>query len=150
MPGYKNADGTINNSYVVETVNCAMLKNSKKQTDSWEFMKWWTNNDTQLSYANTVESVMGTSARYATANPEVMKQLPWSNDELNQLLTQMDHTVGIPAVPGNYMMTRMVLYAFNDVVAKQANPRETLYLNIRTIDKELTNKRKEFNLSTSE
>jgi hypothetical protein len=113
-------------------------------------MKWWTGKDTQLSYANTVESVMGKSARYATANPEVMKQLPWSNSELEQLLAQMEHTVGIPAVPGNYMFTRMVLYSFNDVVTKNANPRETLYLNLRTIDKELTSKRKEFNLTTAE
>jgi hypothetical protein len=106
--------------------------------------------DTQLQYANTVESVMGTSARYATANPEVMKQLPWSNAELSQLLSQMEKTIGIPAVPGNYMMTRMVEFAFNNVTTEFANPREELYLNIKAIDKELTNKRKEFNLPTTE
>lgn len=150
IPGHENEDGTINNSYVVETVNSAVLKNSKKQQDSWDFTKWWMSEDVQLQYANTVESVMGTSARYSTANPEVMKQLPWSNQELEQLLAQMDHTVGIPAVPGSYMMTRMALYAFNTVLAERANPRETLYLNIKAIDKELTNKRKEFNLSTTE
>jgi hypothetical protein len=35
---------------------------------------------------------------------------------------------GIPAVPGYYMTTRMIQYAFNDVVADMSNPRETLYL----------------------
>lgn len=150
IPGYEKEDGTIDNSYVIETVNSAMMKNTTKQEKSWEFLQWWMSPETQLSYANTVESVMGTSARYSTANPEVMKQLPWSNSELKQLLGQMEHTVGIPAVPGNYMFTRMVLYAFNKVVAEQANPRETLYLNLKTIDKELTFKRREFNLSTQE
>lgn len=149
IPGHEKEDGTIDNSYVIETVNCAMMKNTTKQDESWDFIKWWMSADTQLSYANTVESVMGTSARYSTANPEVMKQLPWSNSELEQLLGQMEHTIGIPAVPGNYMFSRMVLYSFNKVVAEQANPRETLYLNLKTIDKELTFKRKEFNLSTA-
>lgn len=150
IPGCADEAGIINNTYVIETVNCAMMKNTTKQDDSWEFIKWWMSADTQLSYANTVEAVMGTSARYSTANPKVMKQLPWSNAELDQLLGQMDHTVGIPAVPGNYMFTRMVLYAFDNVVAEQANPRETLYLNLKTIDKELTYKRNEFNLSILE
>lgn len=146
IPGYENGDGTINDSYVIETVNSAMLNTSKKKEQTWDFIKWWNGTDTQLQYANTVESVMGTSARYPAADPEVIKRLPWSNSELEEILVQFEDTVGIPAVPGNYMLTRMVLYSFNNVVAEGANPRETLYLNLKTIDKELTNKRREFHL----
>ena len=90
---------------------------------------------------------MGTSARYSAADPEVLKQLPWSNAELQSLLGQFEHTVGLPAVPGNYMTTRMVQYAFNDVVSDHANPRETLYLNIKDINEELDRKREELHLS---
>lgn len=148
IPGYEGDDGQRDNTYVIETVNSAMLESSKNKENAWTFMKWWSDEKVQLQYANTVESVMGSSARYATANPKVMEQLPWSNDELEQLLAQMEQTVGIPAVPGSYMTNRMVLYAFNTVIAENANPREALYLNIKAIDKELTNKRREFQLST--
>ncbi|BCJ99853.1 extracellular solute-binding protein [Anaerocolumna chitinilytica] len=147
LPGVKGEDGAVNDSYVIETVNSAILNTSKKKEAAWKFVKWWNNTETQLQYANTVESVMGTSARYPAADPEVIKRLPWSNAELTQILSQMQSTVGIPAVPGNYMLTRMVLYSFNNVVAEGANPRETLYLNLKTIDKEITNKRREFHLS---
>ncbi len=147
LPGVKGEDGNMNDSYVIETVNSAILNTSKKKEAAWKFVKWWNNTETQLQYANTVESVMGTSARYPAADPEVIKRLPWSNAELTQILSQMQSTVGIPAVPGNYMLTRMVLYSFNNVVAEGANPRETLYLNLKTIDKEITNKRREFHLS---
>lgn len=147
LPGVKGEDGNINDSYVIETVNSAILNTSKKKKAAWKFVKWWNDTETQLQYANTVESVMGTSARYPAADPEVIKRLPWSNAELTQILSQMQSTVGIPAVPGNYMLTRMVLYSFNNVVAEGANPRETLYLNLKTIDKEFTNKRREFHLS---
>lgn len=150
IPGVEREDGRIDNTYVIETVNCAMLQKSENYEDSWEFIRWWTSADTQLTYANTVESVMGTSARYAAANPVVMKQLPWSNEELDQLLSQLEHTVGIPAVPGNYMIPRVVDMTFNTVLAEKLNPRESLYLNLQAIDKEITNKRKEFGLPTME
>lgn len=93
---------------------------------------------------------MGTSARYAAADPEVLRQLPWSNAELESLLGQLENTTGLPAVPGNYMTTRMVQYAFNDVVSDHANPRETLYLNIKDINEELDRKREELHLSRQE
>lgn len=150
IPGTLKEDGTIDNTYVADTVQSTILKSSKNQEESWDFIKWWTSTKIQLNYANTVESVMGTAARYAAADPEVLKQLPWSNTEMLQLTKQLEATVGIPAIPGHYMTTRMVQYAFDKVVAELANPRETLYMNVKAIDKELAKKREEFHLTTSE
>lgn len=147
LPGVMGEDGTINNSYAVDTVQSVIMESSEKREASWKFLKWWTDTESQLQYANTLESVMGTAARYPAADPGVLQRLPWSNTELSQLLNQMEDTVGIPAVPGHYMTTRMIQYSFNDVVANLANPRETLYLNVKSINKELTKKRMEFNLS---
>ncbi len=148
IPGYEK-DGNINKSGIVETVQSVIMKGRGKTEASWEFLKWWNDTQTQLSYANTLESVMGTAARYPAADPEVLKQLPWSNSELKKILEQMNDAVGIPAVPGYYMTTRMIQYAFNDVVADMSNPRETLYLNIKDIDTELEKKREEFGLKSS-
>ena len=72
----------------------------------------------------------GTAARYSAADPEVLRQLPWSNAELSALLDQFEATVGIEAVPGNCMTTRMVQYAFNDVVAKNAKKAQSLSICI--------------------
>lgn len=147
VPGREQEDGTINNTFVVDTVQSVIMKASSHVDESWEFLKWWTGTDAQLDFANSLEALMGTSARYAAADPEVLRQLPWSNAELTSLLGQFENTYGIPAVPGNYMTTRMVQYAFNDVVSDHANPRETLYLNIKDINEELDRKRRELHLS---
>ncbi|MDE7297233.1 MAG: extracellular solute-binding protein [Lachnospiraceae bacterium] len=147
MIGTEKEDGTIDHSFVVDTVSSVIMAQSKKQAAAWEFVKWWTGTEAQLSFANSLEALMGTAARYSAADPEVLRQLPWSNAELSSLLAQFEATIGIEAVPGNYMTTRMVQYAFNDVVAKNANPRETLYLNIKSINEELTRKRQELHLS---
>ena len=145
--GTEKEDGTVDQKFIVDTVQATIMAQSEKQDAAWEFLKWWTGTDAQLDFANSLEALMGTSARYAAADPEVLKQLPWSNTELDALLKQFENTVGIPAVPGNYMTTRMVQYSFNDVVSENANPRESLYLNIKDINQELTRKREELHLS---
>ncbi len=148
MPGTLQEDGTIDSTFVVDTTQSVIMSATSSVEESWEFLKWWSSTETQLEFANSLEALMGTSARYAAADPEVLKQLPWSNKELESLLGQFEDTAGIPAVPGNYMTTRMVQYAFNDVVAEHANPRETLYLNIKDINEELMRKRRELHLTT--
>lgn len=150
IPGVEGEDGEIDRAFAVDTVQSVIMAKTKDSDASWEFLKWWTATDTQLQFANSLEALMGTSARYAAADPEVLKQLPWSNAELESLLVQFEEAVGIQAVPGNYMTTRMVQYSFNDVVSEHANPRETLYLNIKDIDQELTRKRSELHLSVTE
>ncbi len=150
MPGVEGADGVINNTFVVDTTQSVIMAATDHVEESWEFLRWWTGTDAQLEFANSLEALMGTSARYAAADPEVLRQLPWSNTELASLLGQFENTSGIPAVPGNYMTTRMVQYAFNDVVSDHANPRETLYLNIKDINQELDRKRRELHLSTAD
>lgn len=150
IPGQEQEDGSIDRTFVADTVQSVIMAKNRDLDASWKFLKWWTGTETQLQFANSLEALMGTSARYAAADPEVLKQLPWSNQELNSLLEQYEQTKGIPAVPGNYMTTRMVQYSFNDVVSDNANPRETLYLNIKDINQEISRKREELHLSVLE
>ncbi len=150
FPGSVKEDGTIDNTYVCDTVQTVIMNGAKNKDAAWEFVKWWNETDQQTSYATTLEAIMGAAARYPAADPNVIRNLPWSNSESAQLLSQYGSLTSMPAIPGYYMNTRMISYAFEDVVADLANPRETLYLNIRDIDKELTKKREEFGLSTKE
>lgn len=148
FPGTEMADGSIDNTYVCDTVQTVIMNGAKDKDAAWEFVKWWNDTPQQTSYATTLEAIMGAAARYPAADPNVIRNLPWSNAESAQLLAQYEHLTSMPAVPGYYMNTRMISYAFEDVVADLANPRETLYLNIRDIDRELTKKREEFGLNT--
>lgn len=148
FPGTADGAGGLDRTYVCDTVQTVIMKGADDLDAAWKFVRWWNSTPSQLAYANTLESIMGAAARYPAADPEVIRQLPWSNRELEELLTQYRSLTGMPAVPGYYMNTRMVSYAFEDVVADLSSPRETLYLNIRDIDRELTKKRTEFGLTT--
>ena len=149
FPGSVKEDGTLDNTYVADTVQTVIMNGADDKDAAWEFVKWWNDTAQQTSYGTTLEAIMGAAARYPAADPNVIRNLPWSNAESKQLLAQYDMLTSMPAVPGYYMNTRMISYAFEDVVADLANPRETLYLNIRDINKELTKKREEFGLNTA-
>ncbi len=148
VPGIRQDDGTINNTVVATTPqNSAIMISSKNKKAGWDFIKWWLDTETQVRYANTLEDVMGIAARYASANIDVVRQLHWTTKQSRQLVEQFASTQGVPDVPGAYMTSRMIDYAFKAVVTSGDNPREQLYLKVKEINKELTKKRKEFNLS---
>ena len=149
MPGVLKEDGTVDNTVVCTTIQSIMLNTAEERgrlDEAWSFLKWWVDTETQLEYANSIEAILGSSARYATANKEVLERLPWATKDLEKILEQFEHTKGIPPVPGHYMTSRMLEYTFDNVVTNGANPRETLYLKIKEINAELTKKRKEFRI----
>ena len=61
--------------------------------DSWEFMKWWAQPDTQVNFGREIEALLGSSARYATANKDAFVQLSWSADDIEVLDAQWEQTV---------------------------------------------------------
>ncbi|MCD8048535.1 MAG: extracellular solute-binding protein [Clostridia bacterium] len=148
MPGYEDPEtGEVDHSSVSTSTHTMIMQSSDQIDEAWNFLKWWLSDDVQLQYGNTIEAQLGGGARYATANTAVLKQLPWSTDQANVLVEQFENTVGVPDVPGYYMTSREVTYAFDDVVTDGQNPREALYLNVKEINDELTIKREEFHLS---
>ncbi len=148
LPGYKDpVTGEVNNVAISASSHTVIMESSKRKEDSWEFMKWWLDENTQVQYGNTLEAILGSGARYATANTKVLTQLPWATTQSDVILEQFDNTIGVPDVPGYYMTGRETDYAFKGVVTDGQNPREALYLNVKEINDELTNKREEFHLT---
>jgi ABC-type glycerol-3-phosphate transport system substrate-binding protein len=151
IPGVVGREG-INNTTVATTNYTAILDSCADKDAAWEFLKWWLSTETQRDYALQLEAVLGAAGRYATANREVLVQLPWSPDAADALLAQFEHTTGVPEIPGGYMTARMVDYAFRSVVTGSSamRPRQALYMNLLAIDKELSKKREEFHLRIQE
>ncbi len=151
IPGVLRPDGTVDNTVACTTTQCVMLQTAQEKgvmEDAWTFMRWWMSTEVQTEFATSIEAILGASARYPTANRDVLVKLPWSTADAETLLEQFENTRGLPPLPGHYMTSRMIDYTFKAVVASGANARETLYLKIKEINLELTKKRKEFGLST--
>lgn len=152
MPGTvrTNEDGT---TYVDHSVHsqgacCMMIATDSEKTkqNAWSFMKWWTSTESQVRFGREIEAVLGSSARYATANLAAIEQLAWSEDQLAVIREQMTWAVGFREVAGGYYTTRHMTNAVRKVTNDKTDPRETLLDYSRTINEEIDKKRLEFGL----
>lgn len=146
MPGTEQVNGTIDRSGAASGTAIMMMAQAKNPEGGWNFMKWWTSEDTQVEYAREIEAILGAAARHPTANIKAFERLAWTVEELNILTTQWNVTVGVPEVAGGYYTGRNLENAFRYVVNNNVNPRDTLEDYILIINSEITRKRKEFGL----
>jgi len=146
VPGTKQADGQVTHEVASSTSAVLMLENARDKEAAWEFMKWWTEKQTQIDYGREMEGLMGAAARYPTANIEALEQLPWPVKDYRNLEAQWQWVQGIPQIPGGYFTGRHLDNAFRRVVNAAQNPREALSDYIVYINDEITIKRQEFDL----
>ena len=150
IPGTEQEDGTIDRSCSSWGYSAMILKDKERSDEMtqkcWEFMKWWADSETQTRYGRELEAVMGSSARYQTANLISFEELPWSADQMAILKEQWAWTEQIPEVPGGYFVTRHITNAARKVYNESQDPRETLLDYVDTINDEIEKKRIEFGL----
>lgn len=156
IPGTRRPDGTIDRSVPVGPsptsagqTGTIILSASKQVEAAWEFVKWWSSTDVQVAFGRQIESLLGPAGRYATANIEAMRRLPWSVEEYSKLRAQWEWVRGVPEVPGGYMIGRYLDNAFRRVVYHAEPVRDTLIEYNRMINEEITRKREEFGLPTT-
>ena len=145
VPGLLKADGTIDRTVGgIASTACVIMSDSSKQKNAWEFLKWYTSVDTQLEYGRELEALIGSSARWNTANTEAFSNLPWNQEELNVIEYMWDWVKETPVVLGGYMTGRNVYNAWNSVVVGGENPRSALEKAVKTINREMQMKQLEY------
>ena len=158
VPGTLREDGTLNTATGCSGLADIIMSATKEPEACWEFLKWWTSAETQTLYGREMESLMGSSARVATANQEALANLSWPIRDYKELVSQFASVRGIPQVPGGYYTWRNVNNAFYAVTTDNASkgrnesgntPREELMNKIYYINAEITYKRAEFGLPTA-
>ena len=147
IPGTRKADGTIDRTESASGSAVVMFKKIKNPEAGWEFLKWWTSGDIQLKYATQLETLMGESARYGTANLDTFSRMPWSKAEQTLLNSQWEHVKEVPEVPGGYYTIRMLDIAFTSVYYSNTNARATLNKYCEMINEEILRKRKELGIN---
>ncbi|MDR1686991.1 MAG: extracellular solute-binding protein [Clostridiales bacterium] len=146
LPGTVQEDGTVNHSAASWGMATMMFPNADDKEATWNFMKWWVSSDTQVRFGREMESLMGSAARYNTANIDAFSRLNWSASQMDVLNAQRGWTVGTPEVPGGYYVNRHIINAARRVLYSREDTRETLLDYSREINEELERKRKEFGL----
>lgn len=146
VPGTVQEDGTVDHSVPFGGTCSMLLSSAEDQEAAWTFLKWWVSADTNTRFGRELESIMGSAARYATANTVAFEELSWSKDDAEVIKDQWKWTVGTPNVAGGYSTTRHMINAYRKVTYDSEDPRETLLDYTRTINDEIKYKRIELGL----
>jgi ABC-type glycerol-3-phosphate transport system substrate-binding protein len=152
IPGTYREDATgkrtLNRSDFITGSATMMIKtdDDELRQNAWEFMKWWAKADTQVRFGREIEALLGSSARYATANRDAFSSLSWSVEDIEVLNKQWDSTVGIREVPGGYFTGRHISNAIRKVINEKVDSRETIIDYSILIDEEIKKKRIEFGM----
>ena len=146
VPGTLQEDGSINREVPGGGTAVMMLQNAEDKDAAWQFMKWWTSDETQAVFGREMEGLMGAAARYPTANIKALDSLPWPVADYENLKAQFEWVRGIPEVPGGYFTGRHLFNAFYKTVVGQVEARESMMDYVQYIQDEIRTKRTEFGL----
>ena len=150
IPGTKKPDGSIDRSEGATGTGAVLIATSKEQAAAFAFISWWTGDDIQAEFGLALESLMGASARWPTANTGAFERMKWTLPQQKALLEQWEYVKDIPQLPGNYITNRNLSFAFRAVVYNKQNQREVLNKYNKEINKEILRKWAEFGYGPAE
>ena len=148
VPGTRREDGTVDHSCYSSSTGVVLLASSEHKEAAWDYMKWWTSADAQTYFGKEMESLLGASARYPTANLEAMGNLDWTSRTFRMLTSQAKWAKAVPEVPGGYYLPRYINNAFRTATREtnRMDARESILTYAQVINDEIRQKRKEFRL----
>lgn len=159
VPGTVQADGSISKATGSTGLADIIMANTEHPDACWSFLKWWTSAEVQTLFGREMESLMGASARVATANTGALANLSWPIRDYKALTAQLEEVEAIPQVPGGYYSWRNVNNAFFTIAEDEykrvkssasVTPREELMDKVIYINAEISYKRAEFGLPIAE
>lgn len=147
-----NKDGTpddVSRWYISNGQTSMIFNKSKRIDDAWTFNKWWMDADTQIEYADTLQSIYGPSFIWFSANVEAAQELLIDNDVRDTVLEAQKWIIDLQQLPGQYMIQRGLSDIWNTVVLGKANSgpmsvANAVDLNKVIMDREIQRKMEEF------
>lgn len=144
VPGTANENGKVSHTISGAGSACSILKSTENPEESWEFLKWWTEADTQLSYSNEVEALLGSTGRITVSNVEALKRMSWDGDMLDTILASWENVKEIPEYPGSYYLSRCIYQSYWNVVESNKNPKDVLLKYSKQANEEIERKWKQY------
>ena len=148
VPGIINDDG-INVRWQSGDQRGVMLfrTDEEREAQGWEFIRWWMDIETQTRFALDLDFSLGQEFRWFSSMPEVVRAIPWDENDRRTILTQLEWFKGIPYAPGgSYMLERDMRNALTDVVIDGRNPRDALTHAIRSTRQEMLRVQRRFDI----
>jgi len=144
LPGVEQTNGEIDRSAPGAQTANMIFKNTDKASEAWEFLKWWSSTETQISFQNLLLSTLGKEYLWNSANMSAFQSLNMNEDDLAIIMEQWDSLKELPKVPGSYQVELEISNIWNSVVIDRENLMVLLNDGIIKMNKEIQKKMSEF------
>lgn len=144
IPGVAQSDGSIRRASAGGGTGCSILKISENPDYAWEFLKWWTDSNTQIMYSTNIESILGPIGRIAVATTEALTGLSWDDKILSEIISAWNQVDEFPELPGGYQVSRSIDMAFYSVVNSKTSSKDMLLKWGTEADTEIARKRAQY------
>ncbi len=144
FPGLTNEDGIVERWTTGGAETDIMFKNTGMAKEGWEFLKWWSSEQTQAEFGNTLQSTYGSEYIWPTANTKAFAQLPIQSSHKKVITEQSKWMTEAPWVLGTYMLERELSNAYITVVVDGTEPRRAMDTAVKRINRETYRKLEEF------
>ncbi|HHU24787.1 MAG TPA: extracellular solute-binding protein [Acholeplasmataceae bacterium] len=143
-PGVETDNGEILRYAPAGSQGITMFKQSKKQQQAFEFVKWWMSTEVQTEFIVALQSMYGEEYMWFSANNEAFRNLPIKQAHKEVIEAQWEWAVEASRIPAAYMVERSISDAFSKIVFNGANPRIALSDAVIEANREIARKMEEF------
>lgn len=141
--GTVQEDGTINRNFVANGSGGVIFAATKRAAEAWEFMKWWTSEETQVEYTYTLRSTYGDTYFWLPSNVNALEQAPIDQEDKEIILDMVRELRDVPRTPGQYLLERSISDIWNAMVFDGTSAQVAADEKVIAINREIRKKMQE-------
>lgn len=142
-PGTKQEDGSVSRWFIANGTGGVIFKDTKKADKAWEFMKWWTEYETQVNYTYSLQSTYGKTFVWLSANVEAVAESPIDQADKSVILEQIKWLRDTPRTPGQYLLERSISDIWNAMINDGTSAQVAIDEQVIGINREIRKKMNE-------
>ncbi|HHT97004.1 MAG TPA: extracellular solute-binding protein, partial [Clostridiales bacterium] len=143
LPGTIKEDGSISRYFVANGTGGIIFDKTEKADDAWEFLKWWTEYETQVNYAFTLQSTFGKQFVWLSSNIEAVEASPFDQTDKRVIVEQLKWLKDVPRTPGQYILERSISDIWNEMVNEGESAQVAIDEKVIAINREIRKKMQE-------
>jgi ABC-type glycerol-3-phosphate transport system substrate-binding protein len=115
-PGTVQEDGSVSRWYIANGTGGVIFKASEKTEEAWDFLKWWTDYETQVNYTYTLQSTYGKTFVWLSSNMDAVADAPFDQADKHIIMEQIKWLRDTPRTPGQYLLERSISDIWNSMI----------------------------------
>ena len=143
-PGVLQEDGSVSRWYLGNQFCSLAFKDSGKEAESWELLKWWMTAETQMEYIGMLTASFGEDYLWISANLDAFDNVILLPEHKDAVLEQIQWIQDVQRTPGQYVLERSVSDIWNQIVFQGVSPQVATDKMSIGIQRELRRKMQEF------